>query len=176
MPAASNKRNSNKQTTKSPQKPVKSPQKPVKSADVNLSRNELQELSKEQLVELALLQQDRLDSLSAEVQKIKQDIDILMNNNNNNNNEFQLGDFNSRIIDLERATFEQQQYSGRECLEIVGISNDIPNEEVENQVIKILEEINVNVTPKDFHAVHRLGDKKKQSLPSWLTAKMQPKY
>ena len=52
----------------------------------------------------------------------------------------------------------QQQYSRRECIEIVGISKDIEKKNLENHVITIFSKVGINLTNRDFHAVHRLYD------------------
>ena len=50
-----------------------------------------------------------------------------------------------RIIDLERRIARQEQYSRRECIEIVGLPENIKREELENAVIDTVHVAGVNV-------------------------------
>ena len=66
----------------------------------------------------------------------------------------------SRIVDLERRMAATEQYSRRECIELAGIPESVPEEEIEQKVVDLLNHAGVGVTVDDFHAVHRLKNKK----------------
>ena len=54
----------------------------------------------------------------------------------------------------------QEQYSRRECLEFVGLPENLSNLEVEDKVVQVLKEVAIEVGSRDSHAVHRLKNKK----------------
>ena len=57
-----------------------------------------------------------------------------------------------RLEELERRMSEQEQYSRRECIELVGLPSNINREELENA--------GINIGKRNFHAVHRPADKR----------------
>ena len=60
---------------------------------------------------------------------------------------------------LERKCASNEQYSRRECLEISGIPDSIPNNNLEETVLKNFNEIGVTVNSRDVEACHRLNPK-----------------
>ena len=60
---------------------------------------------------------------------------------------------------LERKCAANEQYSRRECLEISGIPDSIPNNNLEETVLKIFNETGVTVNSRDVEACHRLNQK-----------------
>ena len=65
-----------------------------------------------------------------------------------------------RLEELERRMSEQEQYSRRECIELVGLPSNINREELENAVINTFEAAGINIGKRNFHAVHRPADKR----------------
>ena len=65
-----------------------------------------------------------------------------------------------RLIEIERRMSEQEQYSRRECIELVGLPNNISGEELENAVIDTFQIAGINIGRRNFHAVHRLANKR----------------
>lgn len=65
-----------------------------------------------------------------------------------------------RLEELERRMSEQEQYSRRECIELVGLPSDLNGEELENAVVNTFEIAGINIGKRNFHAVHRLADKR----------------
>ena len=53
-----------------------------------------------------------------------------------------------------------EQYSRRECVELIGLPEDTHREELENSVVQAFKIAWVNVVKRDFHAIHRLGNSK----------------
>ena len=64
------------------------------------------------------------------------------------------------MIAIEKRIAEQEQYSRRETVELVGLPDNTNDGELEDAVIKIFEEPGVKVTKRSFHAIHRLRNKK----------------
>ena len=60
---------------------------------------------------------------------------------------------------LERKCAANTQYSMRECLEISGIPDSIPNNNLEETVLKIFNETAVTVNSRHVEACHRLNQK-----------------
>ena len=68
-------------------------------------------------------------------------------------------DFSKRLIEVERNIHFQSQYSRRECIEIVGIPSDVPQNDLEKKVIDVFSVAGVAVSSRDFQAVHRINNK-----------------
>lgn len=67
--------------------------------------------------------------------------------------------FDTRLIDIERRIALQEQYSRRECIDLVNIPEEIPENELEGTVIEIFKTAGVKVSTRDFHAIHRKRNK-----------------
>ena len=66
----------------------------------------------------------------------------------------------NRITTLERSLHAQEQYSRRECLEIVGIPVSINDKNLQPTICNILNEIDVPCGPEDLEDCHRIkGDR-----------------
>ena len=66
----------------------------------------------------------------------------------------------NRIATLERSLHAQEQYSRRECLEIVGIPVSIDGKNLQATVCNILNEIDVPCGSEDLEECHRIkGDR-----------------
>ena len=46
-----------------------------------------------------------------------------------------------QLVDMERKCWANAQYSKRECIEMVGISNSVNNSEVEDKVLTVFQKI-----------------------------------
>ena len=60
---------------------------------------------------------------------------------------------------LERKCAANEQYSRLECLEISGIVDSIPNNNLEQTVLKISNETGVTINSRDVEACHCLNQK-----------------
>ena len=60
---------------------------------------------------------------------------------------------------LERKCAANEQYSRKECLQISKIPDSIPNNNLEETILKIFNETGVTVNSKDVEACHRLNQK-----------------
>ena len=67
---------------------------------------------------------------------------------------------NGRTVDLENKMVESGQYSHRECVELIGLTEDTHGEELENSAVQAFEISGVNVDKRDFHVIHRSGNSK----------------
>ena len=76
-----------------------------------------------------------------------------------------MDDFENQLIETERKINEVDQYGRRENFEISGIPDSIPNENLEEKVINIVNKITERqqenkITAKDIHSCHRLKKEK----------------
>ena len=65
-------------------------------------------------------------------------------------------DFETRLIQIEQRLAEQEQYTRRECVDIVGLPENLKGEELEAAVLNVFEVVGVPMEKGDFHAIHRL--------------------
>ena len=101
--------------------------------------------TKDELVRLLIEKDELVKTLTARIEKIEaklhQEIDVK---------------FAEHIANLERSNYRQEQYSRRECVEIVGLPVDLDNPALQKKVVEIFAHAGVKVTERDFHAIHRL--------------------
>ena len=103
-------------------------------------------LNKEKLIEILHEKDAQLISLNARIDAIEKQL--------KSNSDIKIVE---RIESIEKNCYRQEQYSRRECVEIVGLPGDIVNQEaLEAKVIETFKFAGVEVTSRDFHAVHRL--------------------
>ena len=69
-------------------------------------------------------------------------------------------DDSKRTVDLEKKVTELEQYTRRECVELIGPPEDTHGEGLENSVVQAFEIAGVNVVKRDFHVIHGLGNSK----------------
>ena len=69
----------------------------------------------------------------------------------------------NNILTLESEHNALQQYGRRNNIEITGIPDNAPDQNLEEKVVDILNEINVDVSPEDIVACHRVGVTKNDS-------------
>ena len=66
-----------------------------------------------------------------------------------------------QINNNKKKCLANAQYSGRECLEVVGISSSVKIKDLEGMFCSIFNRIGVPVNPDDIEACHRLYNEKK---------------
>ena len=66
-----------------------------------------------------------------------------------------------RFSRMEREHFQMQQYSRRDCIELVGIPSTVEDKNLEAKTLEILKAIEVDVQASDVQACHRMFDKKR---------------
>ena len=64
---------------------------------------------------------------------------------------------NEKVIEMERNMHRMEQYSHRECMEIVGISSSIMSDLLEEHVLLIFEKLAVVLETMDIVVCYRLG-------------------
>ena len=69
----------------------------------------------------------------------------------------------NKILTLESEHSSLKQYGRRNKIEITGIPDSVPDQNLEEKVLDILNEITVNVSPKDIEVCHRVGVSKNSS-------------
>ena len=67
-----------------------------------------------------------------------------------------IDEFEARLIQTERRLADQKQYTRRECMDIVGLPENLKGEELEAAVLNSFEVAGVPMEKRDFHAIHRL--------------------
>ena len=70
-----------------------------------------------------------------------------------------------RMEDLEREKSELQQYIRRNNIEIAGIPDTVKQQDLENKVIEIAKAVDIEITPNEIEACHRLHQKKNHRGP-----------
>ena len=69
----------------------------------------------------------------------------------------------NKILTLESEHSSLEQYGRRNNMEITGILDIVPDQNLEEKVVDILNEISVNVSPKDIEPCHCVGVSKNSS-------------
>ena len=124
-----------------------------------MSLNALKKLTKEELSNMVIDYQNKFDNMlsniNAELTSLrdrftKMESPLLVTRRVNNNLVTQ-----NRI--LERKCAANEQYSRPECLEISGIPDSTPHNNLEETVLKIFNETGVMVNSRDVEACHRLN-------------------
>ena len=62
----------------------------------------------------------------------------------------------NRIVNLEKQLSKNEQHGCRNNAEISGISNQIPDQDLEENIIKICKDSDINISPMDIEGCHRL--------------------
>ena len=61
-----------------------------------------------------------------------------------------------RVVNLEKQLSKNEQYGGRSNVEISGISNQIPDHDLEENITKIYKDSDINISLMDIEGCHRL--------------------
>ena len=89
---------------------------------------------------------ESLNQVTEANEKITSELVIVKNVNVNLEN---------RFVNLEKLQAKAEQYNRRNNLEISGISNEIPEDDLENHVIKFRKNANILINPADIEGCHR---------------------
>ena len=65
--------------------------------------------------------------------------------------------FLTRLTTLERLCWANDQYSRRECLNIVGIPREVSGDVLEEKVLNIFGKLGCDISPDRIKACHRVG-------------------
>ena len=63
----------------------------------------------------------------------------------------------SKHVELQRQHHKLEQYTRRECLDFSGIPNSVAPKDLENFILRLLQEIGINLDKSRIVACHRLG-------------------
>ena len=126
-----------------------------------MSLNALKKLTKEELSNMVIDYQNKFDNI---LSNINAELTSLRDRFAKMESQFLVA---RRVKDnlvkqnciLERKCAANEQYSRRDCLEILGIPDSIPNNNLEETVLKIFSETGVTVNSRDVEACHRLNQK-----------------
>ena len=101
--------------------------------------------------------QESIEELRKEISSMKNVLEKLMKEREEYN---PMQNYHNRVVEIEKRVAEQEQYSRRECVELCGLPEDVDGEDLVDLVIDAFDAAEVPVTRRDFHAVHRLRNKK----------------
>ena len=90
---------------------------------------------------------DNVKSLLSTNARLTSELSIVKNMNNVVEN---------RIVNLEKQLPKNEQYGRRNNVEISGILNQIPDQYLEENVVKICKGSDINISPMDIEGCHRL--------------------
>ena len=90
---------------------------------------------------------ESLNEVRAANEKITSELEIVKNVNVNLEN---------RIVNLEKLQAKVEQYNRKNNVEISGILNEIPDDDLENHGIEICKSSNIITNPSDIEGCHRL--------------------
>ena len=130
------------------------------TTDTQIEQQDLSKFKKGELIEVVKQHRTNEELLRLEIQELRKEI-LQIKETVKEIKEFnpQRG-IEKRLISIERRIAEQEQYSRRECIEIVGLPQNINGEDLENRVVETFDTAGVKVRRRDFHAIHRLKDRK----------------
>ena len=98
-------------------------------------------------IELLNLKDVIIKNLQVENERLRKKVNVLEN----------------KVLTLESEHNSLEQYGRRNNIQITGIPNNVPDQNLEEKVVDILNEISVDVSPKDIEACHRVGVSKNNS-------------
>ena len=61
------------------------------------------------------------------------------------------------LVDMERQCWANAHYSRRECIKMVGVSDSVNKNELEDQVLTVLQKIGCELSPRDLEVCHHLS-------------------
>ena len=104
----------------------------------------------------------RFDGLNHELLNLK---DVIIKNLQVENERLRkkINFLENKILTLESEHNSLEQYGRRNNIEITGIPDSVPDQNLEEKVVDILNKITVNVSPKDIETCHCKGVSKNSS-------------
>ena len=76
----------------------------------------------------------------------------------------------SKLVEPERQHHKLEQYTRRECLDFSSIPNSVAPKDLENLILRLLQEIGINLDKSRIVACHRLG-KTNRTIVKFLNRK-----
>ena len=138
-----------------------------------LNEAALRKFGKEEIIKLALKYQSNFQSTLSGINGIKMDLSELRKYYEELEPDVIITkQVNTKLCDkmkfLERQCWANEQYSRRECLEISGVPASVTDNDLERNVLKLLEKIDVEVHPDHIEAGHWI---KSNAGPKMLSLK-----
>ena len=122
-------------------------------------------LTKDQLIQLLIEKDERLVTLNSRIEKIEAKL--------KSDSEAK---FIERLVKIERDSYRHEQYSRRETIELVGLPENIHDQEaLEMKVVEVGQHAGLKGSLRDFHAIHRLK-KKSVVIAKLLTVAMLRRF
>lgn len=121
-----------------------------------LTETSIKSIKKDDLAKICWSYVKKMDDMSAEISALRAEIADLKNSAVSSPSVNAGSNIEERLEKVERSSYHQQQYSRRECIEIVNVPVSVPQKDLEAKVIDIFSVAGVEVYPRDFHAVHRV--------------------
>ena len=145
---------------------MSSPKKSVSDAPkIDYPHEQLKKMNKEQLIKIVLDAQSvtaqlkkELENVNAILKSLSSDVEVLKKGSQQATPDAALI---KRIERNERESYATQQYSRRDCVEIVGIPQSITDEDLETKSLELLNAIGVKLDASQVQACHRLKKKAK---------------
>ena len=134
---------------------------------MTLPEEALRKLTKDELVNLSLEYQSKLNSTLANIDK---DVGELRNDLKKLESDLAISrsvntKLRDRIISLERQCWSNSQHSRRECLEITDLHDNINNEDLEEKALMIFEKFEVTVDSSNVEDCHLMpGNQNKRFI------------
>ena len=91
---------------------------------------------------------DQVKNLVSTNERLTSELSVVKNVNNTLEN---------RIVNLEKQLSKNEQYGCRNNVEVSGISNDISDQDLEDNIVKICKDLDINISSKDIEGCHSLG-------------------
>ena len=107
-------------------------------------------------------------NLLKEVERLTKEVDSLkkITEEWNNVKQNQLSEFQpqlhyrKQIVEIEKRLSDQEQYTRRECVELVGLPTELHGDQLEDHVVDVFRTAGVEVNKWSCHVIHRLKNKK----------------
>ena len=90
---------------------------------------------------------DQVKNLVSTNERLTSELSVVKNVNNILEN---------RIVNLEKQLSKNEQYGRRNNVEVSGISNDISDQDLEDNIVKICKDSDINISSKDIEGCYRL--------------------
>ena len=123
-------------------------------------RKQIDKMNKPELMEEVRYHRQKEEEYENLIKELKHDVkeikDELNETKSGRGSTSVIDDFETRLIQTERRLAEHEQYTRRECVDIVGPPENLKREELEAPVLNVSEVAGVPMEKRDFHAVHRL--------------------
>ena len=125
-------------------------------------RKKLSNMKTQELKEELMHYRETKTNLLKEVERLMKEFDslkkIIEEKNNvkqNQLNEFQPQlHYRKQIVEIEKRLSDPEQYTRRECVELVGLPTELHGDQLEDYVVEVFQTADVEVNKRSFHTIH----------------------